>query len=147
MTLVSWRCKYSKFRLVFIQFKFVQEHPVLDFSQTIHHSPFQSNNSLSKSCPLCMPTTFGSKLLESRHSRSGARGRYNMHVTKAQVLDLGLCYIHTRFHSFILGTSGENSGLSFILKMGPCISNIFPCLTQFGQKLDLGPCYIQVFNY
>ena len=31
--------------------------------------------------------------------------------------------------------------------MGPCISNIFPCLTQFGQKLDLGPCFIQVFNY
>ena len=70
-----------------------------------------------------------------------------MHVTKAQVLDLGLCYIHTRYHSFILGTSGGNSGLSLILKMGPCISNIFPCLTQFGQKLDLGPCYIQVFNY
>ena len=30
--------------------------------------------------------------------------------------------------------------------MGPCISNIFPCLTHFGQKLDLGPCFIQVFN-
>ena len=70
-----------------------------------------------------------------------------MHVTKARVLDLGLCYIHTRFHSFILGTSGGNSGLSFILKMGPCISNTFPCLTQFGQKFDLGPCYIQIFNF
>ena len=93
--------------------------------------------------PLCIPPTFGSKL---RHSRSGARGRYNMHVTKAQVLDLGLCSIHTKFHSLILGTSGVNSGLSFILKMGPCISNIFPCLTQFGQILDLGPCFIQVFN-
>ena len=30
--------------------------------------------------------------------------------------------------------------------MGPCISNNFPCLTQFGQKLDLGPFYIQVLN-
>ena len=69
-----------------------------------------------------------------------------MRVTKAQVLDLGLCSIHTKVHSFILGTSGGNSGLCFILKVGPCISNIFPCLTQFGQKLDLGPCFIQVFN-
>ena len=70
-----------------------------------------------------------------------------MHGTKAQVLDLGLCSIHTKFHSFILGTSGGIQGLFFILKMGPCISNIFPCLTQFGQKLDLGPCFIQVFIY
>ena len=31
--------------------------------------------------------------------------------------------------------------------MGPCISNNFPCLTQFGQKLDLGTFYIQVLNY
>ena len=99
--------------------------------------------SLSKPYPLCIPPTFGNKL---RHSRSGARGRYNMHVTKAHVLDLGLCYIHTKFHSFILGTSGGNSGLSFILKMGLCISNIFPCLTKFGKQLELGPCYIQVFN-
>ena len=98
------------------------------------------SSSLSKSYPFCIPPTFGSKL---RHSRSGARGRYNMHVTKAQVQ---LCSIHAKFHSFILGTSGGNSGLFFILKMGPCISNIFPCLTQFGQKLDLGPCFIQVFN-
>ena len=70
-----------------------------------------------------------------------------MRGTKAQVLDLGLCSIHTKFHSFILGTSGGNSGLSFILKMGPRISNIFPCLTQFGHKFDLGPCFIQVFNF
>ena len=65
------------------------------------------SSSLSKSYPFCIPPTFGSK---HRHSRSGARGRYNMRGTKAQVLDLGLCSIHTKFHSFILGTSGGNSG-------------------------------------
>ena len=60
-----------------------------------------------------------------------------MHGTKAQVLDLGLCSIHTKFHSFILGTSGGNSGLFFILKMGPCISNIFP----IWPKIGLGPLF------
>ena len=69
-----------------------------------------------------------------------------MNVRGAQVLDLGPSYIHIIFHLLILGTSGVNSGLSFIHKMGPCISNNFPYLTQFGQKLDLGPFYIQVLN-
>ena len=55
-------------------------------------------------------------------------------------------YNNTRFNSLILGTYGPNEGLSFILKMGP-LSNNFPCLTQFGQKLDLGRFYIQLFNF
>ena len=61
-----------------------------------------------------------------------------MHVILAQVMDLGHSYIHTRFHSLILSTSGGNSGLKFIHKMGPCISNdLWPPVTSIGHDFVL----------
>ena len=70
-----------------------------------------------------------------------------MNVRGAQVLDLGPSYIHTKFHLLILGTSGGIKVYpSYTRWAHVYISNNFPCLTQFGKKLDLGPFYIQVLN-
>ena len=68
-----------------------------------------------------------------------------MYVRGAQVLDLGPFYIHTRFHSLSLGTSGWELRFILYTQDGPMYKQQFPMFNSIWPKIGLGALFI--FRY
>ena len=74
------------------------------------------------------------------------QGAIKMCGRKAQVLDLGLPFIHTIVKVAEKNILSRDLGPSFTHMIDHVVSSNFPCVTLFGQNSGLRPLFNQVFN-